>query len=265
MDLELKGRVAVVTGGSRGIGRVVAEELALEGADVAICARTRDTLEATASELARSTGRRVVPIVADTSDTPSVDAMVATVIETFGRLDILVNNAGQPGGLAHGPLATVTDEAMQTDLNTKFIGYLRCARAAAPHMVKGGYGRIINVAGQSARMPGTYSTGTRNIAIAHMTKTLADELGPSGVNVTCLHPGATLTEYIQEQIETRARNEGKSVSDVEKEMASINAIKRIVTGREVAHVIAFLASPKSASISGEVIGVGGGSGRTIPS
>ena len=191
--------------------------------------------------------------------------MVATVIETFGRLDILVNNAGQPGGLAQGPLSTVTDEAMQTDLNTKFLGYLRCARAAAPHMVKAGYGRIINVGGQSARMPGTYSTGARNVAIVHMSKTLADELGPSGINVNVVHPSATRTEYIEGQIEKRARSEGKPVAEIERAMASLNAIKRIVTGREVAYVVAFLASPKSVSISGEVIGVGGGAGRSIPS
>ena len=136
MDLELKGKVAIVTGGSRGIGKAIARQLAAEGASVAICARTEETLKAAAKELAKETGSRVLPFVANVSSKDSVDRMVEAVVESFGRLDILVNNAGQPGGKATGPLATVTDEDMLSDLDTKLVGYLRCVRAAAPHMVR---------------------------------------------------------------------------------------------------------------------------------
>ena len=154
MDLELAGKSALVTGGSIGIGKAIARELALEGADVAICARGRERLEGSALEIAEETGRRIVPIVADVSSTEQVETMVKKVVTALGSLDILVNNAGVPGGLALGPLETVTDEAMMEDLNTKFMGYLRCARAAAPHMQRNGWGRIVNIGGMSARRSG---------------------------------------------------------------------------------------------------------------
>ena len=258
MDLELSGKVALVTGGSRGIGAVIARELALEGADVATCARGREPLEAAARELAQQTGRRVLPIVADMARTEEVERLVQATVEGLGRLDILVNNAGQPGGLATGPLATVTDEAMQQDLNVKFLGYLRCARAAAPHMQRQGWGRIVNIGGLSARHSGTFSTGARNIAIVHLSKTLSDELGPLGITVNVVHPGATRTESLDRAFADRARQEGTTAEEQERREHSRNAIGRIVDAREIAYVVAFLASPKAAAITGEVIAAGGG-------
>lgn len=151
MDLELAGKVAIVTGGSMGIGRAVARELAREGVEVAICARRLELLEEAAAELALETGTRVVPVQTDTTISESVESMVAATVATLGRVDILVNCAAVPGGLVQGPLAEASDEALLEDINTKVVGYLRCAKAVAPHMQRQGWGRIVNIGGLSAR------------------------------------------------------------------------------------------------------------------
>ena len=133
MDLELQGRTAIVTGGSSGIGKAVALELAMEGVDVAIAARRPEPLEAAARELAEASGRRIIPIPADTSDDDSVKAMVQSAVDALGRLDILVNCAAQPGGAAPAvPLSDIVSDHFWPDMNVKVLGYLRCAREAAP-------------------------------------------------------------------------------------------------------------------------------------
>ena len=243
MDLELQGRVALVTGGSRGIGKAIARALAAEGVDLALVARGEDALNAAAAELAQETGRRVIPIVADVTSRDDARRAVAVVQETFGRLDILINNAGFPGGLAAGPLAEVSDEALLEDLNVKTLGYLRFAQAAAPAMRERGWGRIINIGGLSARQPGSYSAGIRNIAIVHMARTLSMELAPSGITVNVIHPGGTRTERTSDAEATQ--------------LAGGNMTGRAVNARDVADVAVFLASARAWSISGEVIGVGG--------
>ena len=189
--------------------------------------------------------------------------MVDITIEGLGRLDILVNNAGRPGGFATGPLGTVTDEAMHEDLNTKFMGCLRCARAVAPHMARQGWGRIINVAGQSARSSGSYGTGIRNIAIVHLSKTLSDELGPSGITVNVVHPGSTRTPWLDQMLADRGRRHGITAEEMEARMAGGAAIRRIVESREVAYLVAFLASPKAACITGEAIAASGGASHAV--
>ena len=197
MDLELTGKTAIVTGGSRGIGKAIARQLALEGVDVAIVARDQETFEATASELAEETGRRVLPISADTGSDEAVRGVVQQVAEAFGHIDILVNCAARPGGQAPPPkLPDITNELFFDEMNTKVMGYLRCAREVAPHMIRQGWGRIINLSGLAARSTGTTIGSMRNVAVAAMTKNLADELGPQGINVTVVHPGLTCTERI---------------------------------------------------------------------
>jgi NAD(P)-dependent dehydrogenase (short-subunit alcohol dehydrogenase family) len=191
MDLGLAGRTAIITGGSRGIGKAIAFELAREGVDLALCARDKATLDATSKELASATGRTVVPVVVDATDRGQVDAAVEECVAALGKVDILVNSAGRPGGIATGPLPTVTDEAMLEDFNAKTFGTLRFCRAVAPHMQAQGWGRIVNIGGLSGRTPGTYSTGMRNIAITHMTRTLSMELAGSGITVNIVHPGTT--------------------------------------------------------------------------
>lgn len=263
MDLGLTGKFALVTGGSRGIGKAIALELAREGVDVAICGRNLAGLEKAARDLQDLTGRRILPVVADVSHTDQVEAMVARVAEAFGAIDVLINNAAAVGGLAGGPLATIDDAAVLEDFNTKYLGYLRCARAVAPHMQRQGWGRIINIGGLAARNPGPISGGARNVAVVHLTKTLADELGPHGVTVNVIHPSTTRTERRQEEWTAQAQRQGISVAELERRMAVGNAIRRMVDASEIAYLATFLASEKAAAITGEVIVASGGAGRSV--
>jgi NAD(P)-dependent dehydrogenase (short-subunit alcohol dehydrogenase family) len=244
MDLELKGKRALVTGGSRGIGKVIAEVLLAEGVDVAILARGRDALEDTARSLSRTYGRPVLPLVADTGDKAQVDAAVRKAIESLGGVDILVNSAAVPGGSSSAAsFSEIEDEHLLYDVNVKVVGYLRTARALAPHLIAKGWGRIINIGGLAAYNTGRPIATLRNVGVSALTKNLADELGPKGINVVALHPGATRTERTDAAAEQRAKG---------------NGIGRIVDAKEVAYVVAFLASPKSVSINGDTIATGGG-------
>ena len=262
MDLELTGKVAIVTGGSRGVGKAIALELAREGVDVVICGRSRETLEASAKELAGTTGRRILGVPADTTSRQAVEQMVKETVASLGRVDILVNNASTPGGLVQGPLAEANDEQLLEDVNTKVIGYFRCAKAVAPHMQQQRWGRIINIGGLSGRQSGNLS-GLRNAAIVHLTKTLSDQLGPDGVTVNLVHPGTTRTERSGPMYAERARREGVTAEDIERRIAQNIAIRRIVDAKEIGYVVAFLASPKATAITGEVIAAGGGSQRAV--
>jgi NAD(P)-dependent dehydrogenase (short-subunit alcohol dehydrogenase family) len=264
LDLELTGKRAIVTGGSRGIGKAIAFELAREGADVAIVARNQVALEDAATEIAAATGRRIVHIVADTGDDRSVHAMVETAVSRLGGVDILVNAAAKPGGQGPVPkLAEITDELFWDDMNVKVLGYLRCAREVAPHMQAVGWGRIINISGLAARQSGSIIGSMRNVAVAAMTKNLADELGPQGINVTVVHPGTTRTEKTAGVVAARAEATGRTEFEVLAEMAEANSIRRLIDATEIAHVVTFLASPKSVAIHGDAIAAGGGPGRAI--
>src|SRR5919109_1795484 len=262
MDLDLTGKVAIVTGASRGVGKGIACELAREGVDVVICGRHRETLDEAAKDLARETGRRIVPIMADTTNRESVEQMVKETIAALGRVDILVNNAATPGGLVQGPLAEASEELLLEDINTKVVGYFRCAKAVEPHMQRQGWGRIINIGGLSGRQS-TVLSGMRNAAIVHLTKTLSDQLGPSGITVNLVHPGTTRTERSDPMYAEQARREGVTVEEIERRLAQNIAIRRIVEAREIGYVVTFLASPKSTAITGEVIAAGGGSMRAV--
>lgn len=265
MDLELNGRSAIVTGGSRGIGKAVARVLAADGCSVAITGRYADTLSASAEEIAGDTGGRVTPIVADMTSTEQVNAMVVAAAGALGgRVDILVNNAAAPGGLARGSLSEIKDEDVMLDLDTKVMGYLRCARAVAPYMQQQGWGRIVNIGGLSARRAaGNLSAGVRNSGLSNLTKYLAEELGEHGVCVNLVHPGTTRTERSGPMYAEQAEREGISVEEVERRVASGNSTRRIVDAEELAWVVAFLASPRSIALSGETIAAGGGAGANV--
>jgi NAD(P)-dependent dehydrogenase (short-subunit alcohol dehydrogenase family) len=264
MDLELSGKTAVVTGGSRGIGKAIARELALEGVELVVSARTLEPLKATALELSQETGRRVVPVQVDTGDDESVRGMVRTAAEALGHLDILVNCAAQPGGTVVPPtLSEITDDHFWSDMNIKVLGYLRCAREIAPYMRQQGWGRIINISGLAARQSGNTIGSMRNVSLVAMTKNLADELGPHGINVTVLHPGMTRTEKTPSTLENQAQRLNITIEEAEWRMAEGNSVRQIIDARDIAYVAAFLASPRSIAINGDVIAAGGGTVRSI--
>jgi NAD(P)-dependent dehydrogenase (short-subunit alcohol dehydrogenase family) len=264
MDLLLHGKRALVTGGSRGIGRAIARQLALEGVDVVIAARDSAALGAAASALADETGRKIVGLTVDTHDDASVAALIAGTVAALGGLDILVNAAAMPGGQTPPPkLAEVTTPLFWDDIDVKVMGYLRTAREAAPHMIAAGWGRIINISGLAARQTGSIIGSVRNVAVAALTKNLADELGPKGINVTVVHPGLTRTEKTAPRVAAMAASSGVTVAEIEARLAANVTVGRIIDAAEVADVVAFLASPRSVSINGDAVACGGGAKGAI--
>ncbi len=264
MDLGLNGKVAIVTGGSRGIGKAIALELAREGATVAIVARDEAALSAAAADIAEKSGRQVLSLAADTGDDAAVKATVAKVVSTFGRIDILVNCAAQPAGQAKPPaLADVTTEDLWADVNVKVMGYIRTAREVAPIMIAQKSGRIINISGLAARSTGSIIGSIRNISVAALTKNLADELGVHGISAVCVHPGLTRTEKTPGVVAARAAAQGVSEATIEAQMASTNVINTLITAEDIAGVVTFLASPRSVAINGDTIAAGGGARGAI--
>lgn len=265
MDLELQGRTAVVTGGSRGIGRAVAAELAAAGVAVVIAARRRAPLQAAAAQLGGAARRRrVIAVPADTTDDASVRALMQRAAAELGGVDILVNCAAPVAWLAPNPrLADLTGDQFEQALDVKVMGYLRCAREAAPLMRRRGWGRIINMAGLAARRAGSIIGSIRNAGVVALTRNLAAELGPHGINVTCVHPGATRTELTPELVARRAAAERRPAAAIEQDLAAETAIGRMVTAHDVACLVCFLASPRSAALQGGVVAADGGAGGEI--
>jgi len=258
MEWGLSGRVAIVTGGSAGIGLSVARVLASQGVRVAIAARRQQLLERAVTEIERDTGRRVLAVSADTTVQEQVDQLVAQVARDHGRVDILAN----PSGLVRNEIQYLDDGALLQDLNTKVVGYARCAKAVTPGMLERRWGRIINIGGLTGRASNVIS-GMRNSAVCHMTKTLSDQLGPSGITVNAIHPGVVQTEHIVELFENEARKRGLTPADIEAEFSNSTPIRRIIRAEEVGYAVAFLASDLAAAITGESLAVDGGITRGI--
>jgi len=257
----MTGQVAVVTGGGLGIGKAIAKELAGRGAVVVIAARRLPVLEAAAAELTAETGGKVIPVRADTTDTGSVRALAATAAG-HGDLAVLVNCAAAPGGVVRNDVEGADPEALLADLNTKVVGYFRCAQAVTPCMKRHGYGRIVNIGGLTGRSSHALS-GMRNVAIAHMTKVLSDQLGPFGITVNTLHPGVVETEHIHELYEQIAAARGTTARQVEQDFIARTPVRRVLTATEVAGAACFLASPGAGGITGESLGIDGGLTRGI--
>ena len=264
MDLELSGKVAIVTGGSRGIGKAIAKELAAEGASVALVARSMATLEPAVADIVGASKGKVQGFTCDTSDDASVKAMVAAVMKAFGRIDILVNCAAKPSGQSKPPsLTEITTEEFWDHMNTKVMGYLRTAREVAPHMIKQKSGRIINVSGLGARRTGTTIGSIRNVGVAALTKNIADELGKHGITAVCVHPGLIRTEATPGVVAAQAKAQGVSEAEIEKRLGSHNVLGQLITAEQIGYVCTFLASPKSVAINGETVGAGGGTPGAI--
>jgi len=259
MDLQLLGKKAIVTGGSAGMGKAIARQLAREGCDVAIGARTEARLSEAATEIAQETGRTIVPLVLDTLDAESIEGFVRRAGEALGGIQILANCAARVGGTIPDNMETISDEQIVKDFEEKFLGYYRCARAAAPYMKQAGWGRIVNLSGGAGRTPGTaISTPARNIACVTLTKSLANTLGPFGINVNAIYPGTTITEAVLQRHRELAERQGKTLDKYLEELRQRSTIRHLVTAEDVAQVVTFLCSPLAVSITGEAVSVSGG-------
>lgn len=263
MNLQLEGKKAIVTGGSRGLGKAITRQLALEGVDCAICARNREELLQVTEQISRETKRKIVPFVVDLRDAEAIQSFIDKTVQELGGLDILVNNGARVSGGIPEDVANVTDDLILMDFEEKFLGYFRCARAAVSHMRRSGWGRIINISGLAARTVGSISAGARNVAVVHLTKTLANELGKEGITVNAIYPALTRTESLEERLRIQSEFSGVPEDELLRQAEANNAIGRLVTAEEIAYVVTFIASPLSGGITGEVIAVTGGAGNFV--
>jgi 3-oxoacyl-[acyl-carrier protein] reductase len=262
MDLNLTDKVAVVTGGSLGIGRAIASELAAEGASVLIVARNAERLEAAAQEISQASGRQVVAHAGDMTDPGAVKAAMDAARKAFGRIDILVNNAGAS---PMGRIADTLDETWQKSLNLKLLGYMRCARDVLPEMRKRRWGRIVNIIGRSGHQPRAayMAGGAVNAALLNFTLALAEECASENVLVTGVNPGPVQTPRWDALIAQGAAITGKDADAAHAAAIASVPLGRVGLPEEVSGVVAFLCSERASFITGTCINIDGGGTRCI--
>ena len=256
MEIGISGKVAIVTGGSQGIGKAIATQLAAEGVRTVIAARKVENLKRAAAEIASATKGEVLPVQADVANLDAVEKLVAGAVSAFGGVDILVNNAAGSGS---GALSELTDEDWLRHLDVKLIGYVRCAREVIPHMKQKNWGRIVNIGGEAARGSGGYASGAANSAVVNFSKKLSDEVAAYGITVNAIHPGTTRTQ----RREHAAARKGVTLDELVREQIKRIPIGRLIEPEEIAYTVLYLVSAKAAAVTGQVLGVDGGSTRGI--
>jgi 3-oxoacyl-[acyl-carrier protein] reductase len=262
MDLGLKGKVALVTGGSKGIGKAVARGLLAEGARVAICARTKTELDAAVTELSKNTGGEVFAVAGDLTREADVKRIVEATVGRFGRIDILVNNAGAaPGGL----LLDLTEEDWQKALQLKFMGYVRCMKAVIPQMLKQEGGRIVNIVGNDGVKPiGVELTpSAANAADLAVTLALAEQYGRENICINAINPGPVATERWDGLVAGIAKVRNIPVAEAQKRAERSIPLGRICTPEEVANVAVFVASPRASFMNGAIINLDGAQRKAL--
>jgi 3-oxoacyl-[acyl-carrier protein] reductase len=260
MNLGLRGKRAIVTGGSKGLGRAIAGELTAEGADVAICSRHADELAMAAEEL-RANGTKVFAEAADVTDPAQVTDFVKRSAEALGGIDILVNNAGR----AHpGNFETLEDQDWQEDLDVKLFSMIRCSREVLPHMRAAGGGRIININAVYGKSPDPafFATSVNRAACLSLTKALSIELAGDRILVNSVNIGFVVTP------QWRNIHQKRAPELPEEEFFSQTAAKEVPVRRfgrpdEVSGIVTFLAGERASYITGASIDVAGGVGRYL--
>jgi 3-oxoacyl-[acyl-carrier protein] reductase len=255
MHLGLEGKAALVTGASEGIGSAIARKLAEEGVRVAICARTEATLKDTAAAIARATGHEIVSIPADLRSLDGCRAVVEQAAESLGGLDILVNNAGAS---AFGPFVDLPDEAFVDAINGKLLGYIRCVKAAIPHMRRRGGGVIVNITGTTQQAIPLHTPGSAcNAAIRMFSKELSMELGPLNIRVNSVAPGRIQTARADRLLEATAAAQGTTPEVVLGQLVKTIPSGRVGTTDDIADAVCFLVSERATYINGAALVVDG--------
>jgi 3-oxoacyl-[acyl-carrier protein] reductase len=249
VDLKLGGKKAVVTGGSKGIGRETARILAEEGCDVAVTAREGGRLKEVADELASATGRTILPLVGDMSDQADVERCMSAAIEAFEGIDILVTCAGSsPGGL----LEELTEDQWMSSLGLKFMGYVRSCSVLLPHMRERGSGSVVLVVGNDGLKSSYWelTAGVANAADINFASAMAEQYGRYGVRVNTVNPGPVNTDRWDGLEKRFALDRGIEQSEARRIVLGTLPLGRICEPEEVASVVVFLASPQASYVNG---------------
>lgn len=255
---KLEGKVALITGGGRGIGRAVAFALAREGASIAVLARTAEQVASVATEIESACGVETMHAVCDVSSAESVECAFASVRERFGRVDILVNNAGIAES---APLVKTSDELWQRHLAINLNGTFYCTRAALASMLERGWGRVINIASIAGKTGAPYIaayTASKH-AVVGLTRSVALEVATRGVTVNAICPGYVETEMAAHAIENITAKTGKTLDEAREILNQMSPQNRLITPEEVAALALLLASEEGRGINGQAINVDGGS------
>lgn len=258
MDLGIRGRSAIVTGGSRGIGRETARQFLEEGVRVTICGRNAETLEHTRAELAKTTGGEIHAVVADMMKPDDIERLVESAKQRFGGVDILVNNAGQ---MYSGRFNVMTDSGLKEQLETKLFGFLRAIRLVYPMMKAQRWGRIVNIIGGAGKEPDPYmfGSGITNSALLNVTKSLSTEFGEEGILVNAVCPGWVDTQLWRRNAQGLAAELGAGSEEEARRLAARkNALNRFGRPEELANAIVFLCSERASYITGVSLNLDGG-------
>ena len=262
MDLELAGKVAIVGGASKGLGRACAEVLAQEGVRVMICSRTQADLEQAAEEIRRTTEAEILTFPGDLDNPETIKSLVATTVERFGRLDVLVNNSGGPP-LARA--ATAGEDLWAIAVQRSLLFFVRMCREGIPHLKEQGGGRIINILASTVYQPidNLALSGATRMGVVAFAKSLADEVGRDNILVNNVCPGSILSDRMLSNVTSRANELGIPVEEALAQRAAETSLGRVGQPEELAHLVAFLASSKASYITGTTILVDGGLVRSV--
>src|SRR5512132_4578174 len=262
MDLKLKGKTALVTGGSEGIGKSIAHALAREGVDVAICARRKEPLEAAANEIAKETGRKVTAITADLRKDADARNFIEQGAKALGRVDIMVNNAGSAAG---GVIEHLSEDDWEKGLQLKFMGYVRCLRYVLPIMVKQGGGRVVNLIGNDGVKSSYWeiAPGAANAAGQNLTLSLAGQYGKHNISFCAVNPGPVRTERWAGLVAAMSRDMKLPHEEADKLAPASIPLGRIAEVEEVANLVAMLASPLMHFVNGTMIEIDGGQEKSL--
>jgi len=262
MDLGVNDKVAIITGGTFGIGRAAAERLSSEGARVALVSRTQADLDQAAEEISGSTGNEVIGVAADVADEASVEAMVSAVVDRWGRVDILINNAGTSSAAT---FEKMTDDQVMTDFSLKVMGAIYCTRHTIGHLKKNG-GAICNTTtpGGKAPGPGSQPTALSRAAGISLTKTWSKEFAADGVRVNTVCVGLLKSRQHELRAQRmKARDPEVTIDGLYQRMGETVPMGRVGEAREAGDVIAFLCSEAASYVTGASVNVDGGSSPVV--
>lgn len=261
MDFQLKDKVALVTGGSRGIGRAMALMLADQGMHVAICGRTQESLDQTVADI-RTKGVEAWGFQTDVSRLEDVERFVADAADSAGRVDVLVNNAVTS---TSAPFDELTDDQFRYHIDVKLMAYIRIARLVLPHMEKQNGGRIVNIGGMTARIvaPLRMTNGVVNAGVANFTKQFAGYAARHNITVNCVHPGFTATERVTQIFEREAKETDTEIDAIIAKRTGDIPLGKLIQPEDIASAVLFFCSPMANMVTGQCIAVDGGSGQAV--